>query len=353
MHGKYYLLYVPLSYVLYTAAQLALEPEFTSIHKPHPRYLGATTEVSFSRRYTSRKRCLNDSQVMFLIHTAANVECVPEHLYVEDSTASDLTLLLASHWVTECFETHQSRNHNLRVLRVECSRKRPTRLPELKTLDEQSKLRLRNSVEFSASTQYFTLSHWWGTGSPLKLLSTNKQALENEVLIPALPKTFQDAIRTTRKLGHRHLWFDSLCIIQDSSEDWKHESSCIDRIYKFAKCNIAGTSGADSSHGCFATSRKIPASLMKNFIIQLTIPNLPNAEYHVMRPHQFNSDVIQAPLNERAWLLQERVLSQRVLHFTESQVYFECRRGFLSESMLHMESEKDYDLLVGLINKES
>ncbi len=92
---------------------------------------------------------------------------------------------------------------------------------------------------------------------------------------------------------------------------------------------------------------------MKNFIIQLTIPNLPNAEYHVMRPHQFNSDVIQAPLNERAWVLQERVLSQRAPHFTESQVYFECRRGFLSESMLHMESEKDYDLLVGLINKES
>lgn len=36
-----------------------------------------------------------------------------------------------------------------------------------------------------------------------------------------LPKTFQDAIVITRRLGARYLWIDSLYIIQDSVEDWK------------------------------------------------------------------------------------------------------------------------------------
>jgi hypothetical protein len=39
------------------------------------------------------------------------------------------------------------------------------------------------------------------------------------------PKTFQHAILICRGLGVNHLWIDSLCVIQDSEEDWALQSA--------------------------------------------------------------------------------------------------------------------------------
>lgn len=44
------------------------------------------------------------------------------------------------------------------------------------------------------------------------------------ISLSGLPRTFQDAISVTRKLGVRFLWIDSLCVIQNSSADWEEES---------------------------------------------------------------------------------------------------------------------------------
>lgn len=38
------------------------------------------------------------------------------------------------------------------------------------------------------------------------------------------------------------------------------------------------------------------------------------------------------PLNRRAWALQERFLSTRILHFTTEQLVWECRKHAASES---------------------
>jgi hypothetical protein len=63
--------------------------------------------------------------------------------------------------------------------------------------------------------------------------------------ITELPKTFQDAIQLSRRLNNRFLWIDSLCIIQDSKEDWLKESVVMGDIYKHALCNIAATAAPD------------------------------------------------------------------------------------------------------------
>ncbi|OLN81332.1 hypothetical protein CCHL11_08581 [Colletotrichum chlorophyti] len=42
------------------------------------------------------------------------------------------------------------------------------------------------------------------------------------------------------------------------------------------------------------------------------------------------------PLSERAWGLQERVLSRRVLHFGSEQMYWECLEGFETEEGLKL-----------------
>ena len=47
----------------------------------------------------------------------------------------------------------------------------------------------------------------------------------------SLLATFQDAIHFTRRLNLRFLWIDSICIIQDSPQDWQEQSALIADIY--------------------------------------------------------------------------------------------------------------------------
>ena len=56
--------------------------------------------------------------------------------------------------------------------------------------------------------------------------------------LEGMPALFQDAIITTWKLGIQYLWIDSLCIIQNSKEDWEAESAKMGSVYRNAYCTI-------------------------------------------------------------------------------------------------------------------
>ena len=45
----------------------------------------------------------------------------------------------------------------------------------------------------------------------------------------------------------------------------------------------------------------------------------------------FDNDVDEGPLMKRAWVLQERVLSRRIIYFTTAHTYCECGEGVLCE----------------------
>jgi hypothetical protein len=64
-----------------------------------------------------------------------------------------------------------------------------------------------------------------------------------------LPKTFQDAVTVTRKLGIRYLWIDSLCIIQDSKADWAEEAPKMSEIYGNSYVTIAAFVDVDTHSG--------------------------------------------------------------------------------------------------------
>lgn len=55
---------------------------------------------------------------------------------------------------------------------------------------------------------------WQADGGGITL-----EAATNGIEINTLPKTFQDAVEATRRLGVRYLWIDSLCIIQNPKAD--------------------------------------------------------------------------------------------------------------------------------------
>jgi hypothetical protein len=106
----------------------------------------------------------------------------------------------------------------------------PTRVLDVRTTDLPS-LRLHGTSTPDEPLVYTTLSHCWGKLKIHKLLMSNIAASKISIDPSKLTKTFQDAIEITRRLRIRYLWIDSLCIIQDSLEDWKHESLLMGFVY--------------------------------------------------------------------------------------------------------------------------
>ncbi|KAF2117925.1 heterokaryon incompatibility protein-domain-containing protein [Lophiotrema nucula] len=179
--------------------------------------------------------------------------------------------------------------------------------------------------------QYATLSHCWGTGPILTATKANWKKLTSNIPFDALPPLFQDAIIITRQLGLRYIWIDSLCIIQDSTRDWETESSKMGSIYEFSYITISATGAADGSARCLADRRKP---------IRIDYENTSHKEFALrarktLDQHpDLNEGKPAKPtgaLMRRAWALQEHVLSTRVLHYTATELLFECKTSHRCE----------------------
>lgn len=183
--------------------------------------------------------------------------------------------------------------------------------------------------------KYIALSHRWGTISDheKKKFCTTKDNIDQRLIgfnIFDLPKTFQDAIKVTRELKVSYLWIDSLCIIQaeDDGEDWGIQSNLMLNIYSSAYCTIAATSAIDMKDG-FLDQKISPEYLyVQDTSGQRFYIRAGDGDYEV--------DVNKAELNTRAWVLQERVLSQRTIHFSANQMYWECGEGVYCENLITM-----------------
>jgi hypothetical protein len=67
--------------------------------------------------------------------------------------------------------------------------------------------------------RYAALSYCWGGPQEVVAKEDTWVAMTQGITLSVLPKTIQDAVTVTRRLGLRYLWVDALCIKQDSKED--------------------------------------------------------------------------------------------------------------------------------------
>jgi hypothetical protein len=183
--------------------------------------------------------------------------------------------------------------------------------------------------------KYAALSHRWGNHPPSaddpQFCTTdgNLIARLDGFSLSELPKTFRDAVRVTRELNVEYLWIDSLCIIQWNTEDWKHEAGRMEDVFASAYCTIAATSAVDSNAGFLDRDRS--ADYVR---VQDAAGNQVCISTHM---DDFEKDVEQAELNKRAWVMQERVLAKRTIHFTANQTYWECGEGVHCENLTMMQ----------------
>ena len=182
--------------------------------------------------------------------------------------------------------------------------------------------------------KYTALSHRWGNHPPTKddprycTTDGNLSARLNGFSLSKLPKTFQDAVRVTRELGIGYLWIDSLCIIQWNADDWKREAGRMEDVFASAYCTIAATSAVDSNAGFLARNRGDEYVRVQDAA--------GNQVYICAHMDDFEKDVEQVELNKRAWVMQERVLAKRTIHFSANQTYWECGEGVHCENLTIM-----------------
>ena len=82
------------------------------------------------------------------------------------------------------------------------------------------------------------------------MTNANRTILERGLPDSELPKTHMHAVQIARALGLTYLWIDSLCIIQDSPNDWQYESLTMHNVFRNSVCTIAAKWGSHADAGC-------------------------------------------------------------------------------------------------------
>lgn len=200
-------------------------------------------------------------------------------------------------------------------------------------------LKLIQTSQMDSSNEYLALSHCWGPTAEMrfKLLASNINACYESIDFTGLSQNMKDAITTTVSLDFSYIWIDSLCIIQQGEkgeevaelanlwkEDWGTEARKMGNVYSGAACTIASTGSSTSTGGCFHTRS---LTNLKPCKIGASSPESPSPGWIYTRRDDvfdFERNVDQAPLNKRGWVMQERLLSRRILHFGANMIYWEC-----------------------------
>ena len=157
------------------------------------------------------------------------------------------------------------------------------------------------------------------------LTDSKEDPLYSGIHISELPMTFIDAIHATRAMGIKYIWIDSLCLVQVPEQD-KSEGSQMHEIYANAWCTIAASHGTHNEAGCFVT--RDPQLLQPLTYNSLVTQN----KFCVIDDALWHFAITDAPLNKRGWVLQERLLSPRTVHFCANQVFWECAELVACES---------------------
>lgn len=226
----------------------------------------------------------------------------------------------------------------------------PSRILDLRG----DKIKLECSVRDIPNFRYTTLSHMWGPdpSTYLQLKQENLEAFKSEIPSSQLPAKYLDAVEVTRALGFHYLWIDSLCIIQDSPEDWKREALKMAAVYGRTACNISYTH--PSSEAATKLHLRDPRvhlpCMLKPEILELGGVDSRHHRHVISTaslinpppPPQSNAVVVQHvagimtkfwspnsykglwPLLTRAWVFQERLLCPRNVYYGHDRLLWEC-----------------------------
>jgi hypothetical protein len=167
---------------------------------------------------------------------------------------------------------------------------------------DRAHVRLIETDSLTERGDYACLSHRWSSASEMILTTQatyakHRSAIEFRDLGPA----YADAVH-----------------IQNSKEDWDIQSKQMAQIYAGGKFTIALQRSPTStksvtrleSQTCVGGTSKSPPVYAQTTLLHLW--------------HRYGASKDYFPLQGRGWIYQERLLSRRVIHYCDREVYWEC-----------------------------
>ncbi|KAI3316825.1 HET-domain-containing protein [Xylariaceae sp. AK1471] len=233
------------------------------------------------------------------------------------SATSDNWAAQAQSWLESCRE-HRSCESDGSF--------QPTRLIDVRNPQH---LRLVTRDDVTLPCLYATLSYVWGPAQSYTLTKDTCSQMHAKLDSLKMGKTINDSIMVTRRMGFAYLWIDALCIIQDSTEDKLKELSSMSDIYRKSALTIVAASASSASDG-FLHTPEPPTFFVEPFQIKIKSDQGQLATLICGYRETYRTAV--DPINSRAWTLQERVLSPRLLIFSKSGVMWMCRESHTNPS---------------------
>ncbi len=127
--------------------------------------------------------------------------------------------------------------------------------------------------------------------------------MQEDIDISMVRKSMQDAFTATLELGVEYIWIDSLCILQDSTDDWLKESAQMGDIYRNACCNVAVTGFQNVEQGLFVQRDPVDMEHPKVKTRWSNFSNYPQeSDVYLVDGEFWGDNVLSTPLNERGWV---------------------------------------------------
>lgn len=213
---------------------------------------------------------------------------------------TNVTIFRVRSWLRNCEQNHNGRDGN----------------PNCQPLDKDDRgyplwlidIEQRCVVPFQATLSYFALSYVWGQVETAKMERSNLVQLQQpgSLLGPhqavELPKTIKDAMFLIGFLGHRYLWCDRLCLVQDDMSSKLPQIQQMAEIYARAYCTIVAFDNMDANSGLGG------------------LPFLTRCSHGQVS----TSHTERARWSSRAWTFQEDLFSVRIIQLSSHAVKWQC-----------------------------
>lgn len=201
--------------------------------------------------------------------------------------------------------------------------------------------------------KYATLSYCWGplaeAEKQLKLTRANRDEFRKAIPLDEMTTVLQEAVLVCRILRIRHIWIDSLCIIQGEEEhsDWEEQSYEMNRIFGNSWLTICAVASSSCTRSFLHhIDRKSPmlsfnvysqglSALDGSLQLRLCTYNGKPTKIRkdLLASHlPLDRDLFTSEWNERGWVYQEKALSPRKLYFGARMVHFQGKDHVFSEN---------------------
>jgi hypothetical protein len=246
----------------------------------------------------------------------------------EIDVASERSFKQASNWLACCVEKHHQDGS--------CPKFEMTRLPK-RVIDVGGPFP-RLHLSKGASGRYACLSYCWGDAIQVLTYKDTLSRHSEKIVYENLPRTVQDAIIVTRRLKLRYIWVDCLCIVQDDQVEREQELENMGSIFANAYVTISAATAKSSQDG-FLNERE---SQSRAYTPPINIPCYsPSGRNDHIMLFQRGSATTREVIHNRAWTLQEDLLSPRILFYGDFELVWVCKTGVRTISGIQAEICED------------